>query len=143
MKGSPSKSVKICTSLLAMIKGDISMARPISDGLNIEHEMIMPIIAAATGNIEVLSDFYEMFQIKFCLENVNSVRVISEVYNGKFDMIYELADQKSLDFNINDPEITEAMCYLTYIGQKIYRDKTVTFDGSCEAFDRSISTLAL
>jgi hypothetical protein len=61
MKGSSSSQMKICTSLLAMIKGDISMARPVSDELNIDHEMIMPIIAAATGNVEVFSDFYEVF----------------------------------------------------------------------------------
>ena len=56
---------------------------------------IIPILASATGNLDILEEFYGDLAIKFNIENSNSVRYISEISNGVNDGIYQLSTKKS------------------------------------------------
>lgn len=89
---------------------------------------IIPALASATGNLDILEEFYSDLASKFGIGNSNSVRYISEISNGLNDGIYQLSTKKSQNFYVDVPDLVDALTYITYTGKRIRNDKSQNYE---------------
>ena len=53
---------KLCQSFISLFKGDISTAKLLASKMGIGLNQMMPVIAAALGNMGILSEYYSQIQ---------------------------------------------------------------------------------
>ena len=49
---------KICSSFISLFKNDLSQAKTLTNKLGVDSRTALPVIAAALGNMTILSEFY-------------------------------------------------------------------------------------
>jgi hypothetical protein len=59
LNSNPQKEeAKICSSFISLFKGDLSTAKILSQKMGVNQNLAVPVIAAALGNMQILSEFY-------------------------------------------------------------------------------------
>ena len=95
------------------------MAKELALKMNIDVRQILPILAAASGNTAILSEFYGDIADKLQLSSLNSLRFISQLAHGQTECLYQLSQKRSMIFNISEPDLFEAVFNITCIGKRI------------------------
>ena len=101
------------------------MAKDLALSINVDPKKLIPILAAAYGDLSVLSESYGYLADKLQVSSISSVRYLSELAHGNTDCLYKLSEKRSQNFCISDPELFEAVFNITCIGKKIY-NKEIT-----------------
>lgn len=73
LKGLPAENIKECASLIHLMKGEISMCKAIAERINVEPKKMMPVLSAATGNLNIMGEFYESLSQTLNLNSLTTV----------------------------------------------------------------------
>ena len=110
---------KLCQSFLGLINGDLSCVKLISKKLGIDQAKTLPILAAALGDMGVLSESYTFFKEKLGISNEKAVRIILQLCHGHTECINALANMSTEQFQINDPELVKSLLKITFVSRQI------------------------
>ena len=69
----PADNVKECASLIHLMKGEIAMCKAIVERINVEPKKMMPVLSAATGNLNIMGEFYDSLSVTL---NLNSLMTV-------------------------------------------------------------------
>ncbi len=79
----PHDNKKECASLLHLMKGEIAMCKALAERINIEPRKMMPALSAATGNLNIMGEFYDTLSKSLNLNSLMTVQYITELAHGK------------------------------------------------------------
>lgn len=110
---------QIASTIVAMIKGDFSSNQVISDVLGLDVESLTGVLACAKGKVEILGDFYEKLSTQLDIGNHIAIKSIIGIINGQKEDIKEIISKSDQFFNLDKPEVVEAVVYLTRRGRQL------------------------
>jgi hypothetical protein len=78
------------------------------------------LLAAALGDMTILSEFYSDIQQLLGLKSEQTVAILMQLAHGQTKCIYNLhlRAESSSTFKINDPKLFESVFKITYYGRE-------------------------
>ena len=120
------------------------MAKDLAAALELDLKKLLPVLAAAHGDLSVLSESYGYLTDKLQLSSINTLRYLTELAHGNTDCLYKLSEKRSQQFNISDPELFAAVFKITYIGKKIHnKEMSLSHSDMIESVENAIRTIWL
>ena len=71
------------------------MAKDLALAMDIDAKKLIPILAAAHGDLTVLSESYGYLSEKLQLSSINTLRYLTELSNGKTECLYKLSEKQT------------------------------------------------
>jgi hypothetical protein len=76
------------------------------------------LLAAALGDMTILSEFYSDIQQYLGLKSQQTVAYLMQLAHGQTQCIHNLRSLRSKTFYINDPQLFESVFKITYYGRQ-------------------------
>ena len=75
------------------------------------------LLAAAVGDMTILSEFYGDIQQHLGLKSEQTVVTLMQLAHGQTKSIYNLREESSRTFKINNPQLFDSVFKITYYGR--------------------------
>jgi len=75
------------------------------------------LLAAALGDMTILSEFYSDIQQHLGLKSEQTVVTLIQLAHGQTKSIYNLREESSRTFKINNPQLFDSVFKITYYGR--------------------------
>ena len=112
------KDDKIISSFASLFKRDMSLALTLIQKLQVDQRKATMLLAAALGDISILSEFYSDIQQCLGLRSQQTVAYMMQLAHGETKCIKNLSSERSKHFKINDPQLIESIFKITYYGRQ-------------------------
>jgi hypothetical protein len=73
----------IISALVALFRRDLSASRQIADKIGVKASDFTPIMAAAVGKLDLLSEYYPELKRLFGISNTRAVETICQIAHGQ------------------------------------------------------------
>lgn len=97
------------SALVALLNKDLSNIRIFADLLNADYKLASIVFALASKNVDILSESYSEISKRLEVNSETAVRVMVEVFWGKFDTFYEFASKSQLFETIDKDMIVDLL----------------------------------
>ena len=111
------KDNKMISSFAALFKRDMSLAYNLIQKLKVDQRKATMVLAAAVGDMTILSEFYADIQQHLGLKSEQTVVTLMQLAHGQTKSIYNLREESSRTFKIYNPQLFDSVFKITYYGR--------------------------